>query len=161
MKKSFKLLPMLFVLASLAGCTAYKSVPYLQNVDQVELEKKPLYDAKIMPKDLLTITVNTTDPEAAAPFNLTVQTVLNTQTKSTYSQPALMMYLVDNEGMIDFPVLGRLKVGDLTKTQAEEMIRQGLKPYLKEVPIVNAGTAAGGGGGERGRNRTGRSDPVR
>jgi polysaccharide export outer membrane protein len=48
-----------------------------------------------------------------------------------------MMYLVDNEGMIDFPVLGRLKVGDLTKTQAEEMIRQGLKPYLKEVPIVN------------------------
>jgi polysaccharide export outer membrane protein len=123
--------------AVLASCTAYKSVPYLQNVDQVELEKKPLYDAKIMPKDLLTITVNTTDPEAAAPFNLTVQTVLNAQSKSTYSQPALMMYLVDNEGMIDFPVLGRLKVGDLTKTQAEELIRQGLKPYLKEVPIVN------------------------
>ncbi len=137
MKKLLKLVPMLLFLASLAGCTAYKSVPYLQNVDQVELEKKPLYDAKIMPKDLLTITVNTTDPEAAAPFNLTVQTVLNSQTKSTYSQPALMMYLVDNEGMIDFPVLGRLKVGDLTKTQAEEMIRQGLKPYLKEVPIVN------------------------
>ncbi|MBR4303599.1 MAG: polysaccharide biosynthesis/export family protein [Bacteroidaceae bacterium] len=137
MKKLLKFASVLLFVAVLASCTAYKSVPYLQNVDQVELEKKPLYDAKIMPKDLLTITVNTTDPEAAAPFNLTVQTVLNAQSKSTYSQPALMMYLVDNEGMIDFPVLGRLKVGDLTKTQAEEMIRQGLKPYLKEVPIVN------------------------
>jgi polysaccharide export outer membrane protein len=137
MKKLLKFASVLLFVAVLASCTAYKSVPYLQNVDQVELEKKPLYDAKIMPKDLLTITVNTTDPEAAAPFNLTVQTVLNAQSKSTYSQPALMMYLVDNEGMIDFPVLGRLKVGDLTKTQAEELIRQGLKPYLKEVPIVN------------------------
>ena len=137
MKKLLKFASVLLFVAVLASCTAYKSVPYLQNVDQVELEKKPLYDAKIIPKDLLTITVNTTDPEAAAPFNLTVQTVLNAQSKSTYSQPALMMYLVDNEGMIDFPVLGRLKVGDLTKTQAEEMIRQGLKPYLKEVPIVN------------------------
>lgn len=137
MKSILKLLPVMLTMALMVGCTAYKSVPYLQNVDQVELEKKPLYDAKIMPKDLLTITVNTTDPEAAAPFNLTVQTTLNNQTRSSYSQPSLMMYLVDNEGMIDFPVLGRLKVGDLTKTEAEELIRQELKPYLKEIPIVN------------------------
>ena len=40
-------------------------------------EDLPLYDAKIMPKDLLSITVNTSDPQAAAPFNLTVQTPLN------------------------------------------------------------------------------------
>ena len=69
MKKLLKFASVLLFVAVLASCTAYKSVPYLQNVDQVELEKKPLYDAKIMPKDLLTITVNTTDPEAAAPFN--------------------------------------------------------------------------------------------
>lgn len=136
-KKILKFAPMLLVLAALSGCTSYKGVPYLQNVGEVELDQKPLYDAKIMPKDLLTITVNTTDPEAAAPFNLTVQTTMNLQTRSSYSQPTLMMYLVDNNGMIDFPVLGPLKVGDLTKTEAEELIRQGLKPYLKETPIVN------------------------
>lgn len=135
--KILKFFPMLLVLAALSGCTSYKGVPYLQNVGEVELDHKPLYDAKIMPKDLLTITVNTTDPEAAAPFNLTVQTTMNLQTRSSYSQPTLMMYLVDNDGMIDFPVLGPLKVGDLTKTEAEELIRQGLKSYLKEVPIVN------------------------
>ena len=72
MKTLKKLL--LFVVASalLAGCTSYKNVPYMQNPEVVNSyrEDLPLYDAKIMPKDLLSITVNTSDPQAAAPFNL-------------------------------------------------------------------------------------------
>lgn len=53
----------------LAACTSYKNVPYLQNPEVVNDfgEILPLYDAKIMPKDLLSITVNTTDPQAAGP----------------------------------------------------------------------------------------------
>ena len=128
------------IMALLAGCTSYKSVPYLQNPEIVnELGTEiPLYDAKIMPKDLLSITVNTTDPQAAAPFNLTVQTPLNAALTNinTTTQPTLQQYLVSNQGEIDFPVLGRLKVGGLTKNEAENMIRERLKPYLKEAPIV-------------------------
>ena len=123
----------------MASCTSYKNVPYLQNAEEIMAAQAelPLYDAKIMPKDLLTVTVNTTDPEAAAPFNMTVQTAQNLATSRTsYSQPVLQQYLVDNEGCIDFPVLGTLKVGGLTKNEAEDMIREKLKPYLKEVPIV-------------------------
>ena len=54
----------------MASCTSYKNVPYLQNAEEIMAAQAelPLYDAKIMPKDLLTVTVNTTDPEAAAPF---------------------------------------------------------------------------------------------
>ena len=123
----------------MASCTSYKNVPYLQNAEEIMAAQAelPLYDAKIMPKDLLTVTVNTTDPEAAAPFNMTVQTAQNLATSRTsYSQPVLQQYLVNNEGCIDFPVLGTLKVGGLTKNEAEDMIREKLKPYLKEVPIV-------------------------
>lgn len=123
----------------MASCSSYKNVPYLQNAEEIKAlqAEMPLYDAKIMPKDLLTVTVNTTVPEAAAPFNLTVQTAQNLATsRSTYSQPILQQYLVSNEGVIDFPVLGQLKVGGLTKSEAEDMIREKLKPYLKEVPIV-------------------------
>ena len=91
-----------------------------------------------MPKDLLSITVNTTDPQAAAPFNLPVQTPMNAALTNinTPTQPTLQQYLVNNDGEIDFPVLGRLKVGGLTKNQAEDLIREGLKSYLKEAPIV-------------------------
>ena len=123
----------------LASCSSYKNVPYLQDatVNQAMVAEEPLYDAKIMPKDLLTVTVNTTDPEAAAPFNMTVQTAQNLATsRSTYSQPMLQQYLVSNDGTIDFPVLGQLQVGGLTKSEAENMVREKLKPYLKETPIV-------------------------
>jgi polysaccharide export outer membrane protein len=90
-----------------------------------------------MPKDLLTITVNTSDPEAAAPFNLTVQTTYNTGgTNSLNRQATLQQYLVGNDGSIDFPVLGRLQVNGLTKSEAENLIRQKLGAYLKESPIV-------------------------
>lgn len=97
----------------------------------------PLYDAHIMPKDLLTITVNTSDPDAAIPFNLTVATPITADSKSLSSQPALQQYLVDNNGNIDFPVLGTLHIGGLTKSQAENMIKEKLKTYIKESPIVN------------------------
>lgn len=135
-----KLVALLCLAVAMAGCTSYKKVPYLQDPDTVNNYGKeiPLYDAKIMPKDLLSITVNTTDPQAAAPFNLTVQTPLNAGLANimTTSQPSLQQYLVNNQGEIDFPVLGRLNVGGLTKNQAEDLIREKLAPYLKETPIV-------------------------
>lgn len=134
---------LLLVLAAgwLASCTSYKNVPYLQNPDVVNqyLDTLPLYDAKIMPKDLLSITVNTTDPQASAPFNLTMQTPVNVAlgNNNTTSQPTLQQYLVSNSGEIDFPVIGRLHVVGLTKGEAEDLIRKRLKPYLRETPIVN------------------------
>lgn len=124
----------------MVGCTSYKGVPYLQNPEVVNSFGKelPLYDAKIMPKDLLSITINTTDPQAAAPFNLTVQTPMNAAVTNinTTTQPTLQQYLVNNSGEIDFPVIGRLQVGGMTKNQAEDLIREKLEPYLKEIPIV-------------------------
>ena len=60
----------------LTACQSYKKVPYLQDAEVVlySTQNEQLYDAKIMPKDLLTIVVSCTSPELAAPFNLTVAT---------------------------------------------------------------------------------------
>ena len=130
---------MLLAVVLLASCTSYKSVPYLQNSDEINPDYATLqpYDARIMPKDLLTITVNTTDPQAAAPFNLTTQTPYNVaQSNTVTAQPALQQYLVDNSGNINFPVLGSLHLGGLTKNQAEALITERLGAYLKETPVV-------------------------
>ena len=123
----------------LSGCSSYKKVPYLQDSEIVNSLQTtlPMYDAKIMPKDLLTINVNTSVPEAAAPFNLTVQSSVNVaRSTSLTQQPTLQQYLVSNEGTIDFPVLGRLQVSGLTKSEAENLIREKLGTYLNETPIV-------------------------
>ena len=122
------------------SCQSYKKVPYLQDAEIVEqtAQQENLYDAKIMPKDLLTIVVSCTSPELAVPFNLTVASPGSVVTGNTQltTQPVLQPYLVDNEGKINFPVLGELKVGGLTKKEAEQLIIEKLKPYIKETPIV-------------------------
>lgn len=128
----------LFIAFSLISCTSYKNVPYLQNPQVVNsaVEDLSMYDAKIMPKDLLVITVNATDPLVAAPFNLIVQSPISASVTAT-TQPSLQQYLVDNNGEINFPVLGRLKVGNLTKREAEDLIRGRLRAYIvNEEPVV-------------------------
>lgn len=130
----------ILLLFLLASCQSYKKVPYMQDVSVVNeaIQQESLYDAKIMPKDLLTIVVSCTSPELAAPFNLIVASPSNLSVSNTVTttQPVLQAYLVDNEGKISFPVLGELKLGGLTKKEAEQMIVDKLKPYIKETPIV-------------------------
>lgn len=123
----------------MCGCGSTKKIAYLQgseNITPEELSKQttPLYDAKIMPKDLLTITVSAIDPESVEPFNLVVPTLNNGLGLS--SQPQLKPYLVDNEGQINFPVLGMITLKGLTKRQAEDKIKGLLSAYLKEEPVV-------------------------
>lgn len=136
MKKAIHLfLSLVWVLAS---CTSYKQVPYIQNSEELKnmTQVNDLYDARIMPKDLLTITVNSDDPEAAAPYNLVVQSNINTNSKNLTTQPALMSYLVDNNGNIDFPSLGSIHVGGLTKSEAEDLIRQRLRPFFSNTNFI-------------------------
>lgn len=121
-----------------SGCTSYQKSLYLQN-EQVlnESLEGQLYDFRIMPKDELTIVVSTTDPEASAPFYRKIGQSKENGSSSINSQNAdLLSYLVDNQGYIDFPVLGMIKVMGLTNRECEALIREKLQPYLKEIPNV-------------------------
>jgi len=137
-KNSFYILIVAFV-AFLSSCGSTKDVAYFQNSKDVDLTaSQMLYDARIMPKDQLTITVSATNDMAAAPFNMTVPTPYTANQRSTYSQAMLQTYLVDNDGKINFPIVGELHVGGLTKSEAENMIREKILPYMSEAenPIV-------------------------
>jgi len=131
---------LLLAIVCFSSCSSYKNVPYLKESEKFTTEdyakSAVLYDARIMPKDLLTITVSTiTNPEDAYPFNLTVPSPISAA-KNITTQPAMQTYLVDNDGKVNFPVLGLMKLGGLTKTEAENLLKSKLKEYLKEDPIV-------------------------
>ena len=135
------LLPLAYVAVAfvLGSCGSTKNVAYFQNASTVDLSSsKMLYDARIMPKDELTITVSTTDPEAAVPFNMTVATPITANNRSTYSQPMLQSYLVDNQGNIEFPIVGTIHLGGMTKSEAESYIKGKIQTYMakNENPIV-------------------------
>lgn len=138
--KNLNLLLVSILMIVLASCSSTKNVAYFQNIDNVDLSpSKGLFSAKIMPKDELTITVNTTDREVAAQFN---QVVYNTMTSGSRSvgsgQGSLMPFLVDNDGYINFPIVGKVHVLGLTREECQDKIAALIKPYLAdgETPIV-------------------------
>ena len=129
----------LVAVALVSSCGSTKDVAYFQNSHGVDLSpSQTLYDAHIMPKDQLTITVSCINDEAAAPFNLTVPTPYTTNSRISSSQATLQTYLVDNEGNISFPIIGTIHLGGLTKSEAEQLIQSKVKPYMseEEKPIV-------------------------
>lgn len=138
MKKIKHLL--LLGLIAMVSCTSYKNVPYMQNSTEVATNKvSERYDMRIQPKDMLTITVSSENPETAIPFNLTVPTPMSAAAasgKSLTSQPALQTYLVDNNGYIEFPTLGLLRVEGMTKGEVEDLIREKIKSNFTHDPIV-------------------------
>ena len=115
----------------LASCAGSKKVAYFQNaVDGVVKRSEGLYDAKIMPKDILTITVSTTNPEAATPFNLTISNTLNATGQMYSGSGVLQTYLVDNNGEIEYPVVGNIKVAGLTKNECQELVKSKIKAFF-------------------------------
>ena len=126
------------VILMMVGCGSSKEVAYWQNIDSISLAaSKGLYDAKIMPKDELTILVQTTDPITSEPFNLR-------STGQTSNKDQITGYLVDNDGMINFPIVGKIHVAGLTKTECEDLIKSKIQPYLArtENPLVSVRTSS-------------------
>ena len=129
----------------MTSCAPVKNIAYFQKLDtkkdsmKLEMASIQLFDARIKPKDLLSITVVTSEYEASKAYNLTVPQ-LYTGTTNYYtltSPPTLQNYLVDNDGDIDFPVFGKLKVAGLDRKEFEKVLQDKLAPaFSKERPIV-------------------------
>ncbi len=132
----FKKVLVLFFIILLASCASRKDIVYYQNIDGLAPNSNTAsYEIKIQPDDLLLIIVSAEDPEIAAPFNLkTVMTM--TDTKLATGQQINQQYLVDSQGNIEFPVLGKLKVGGLSRSEVMELLRNKISAYIKN-PIVN------------------------
>lgn len=121
--------------AVFTGCSSIsKNMEYFQGVDSADLSlSKGLYDARIMPKDGLLIDVTTSDVEISKQFSLMANSS-NAQGGNRHE----ISYLVENDGTINFPLIGRIKVQGLTIRECEDKIASLIKPYLAngENPVV-------------------------
>jgi polysaccharide export outer membrane protein len=145
MKKIFLPMVVLTMILMLGSCGSTKQVAYFQNADSISYAaSKGLYDAKIMPKDMLTIIVTASDPQAAAPFNISVRNTMNASGGLSSNAGSMLTYMVDNDGNINFPIVGTLHVEGLTVRQCEDLVKQKIKPYMSQTenPIVTVRMAS-------------------
>lgn len=134
-KLSIQLVSLFFVLL-LTACTSSKKILYLQDVQplkQQDIENQ--YEVKIHNDDLLAIMVNSKNPELALPFNMPLVSY-QMGYQNTYTQ-RILGYLVDSDGNIDFPILGKIHVAGMTRKELTEYLKQRLmdEDYIKD-PIV-------------------------
>lgn len=155
MKKNIIILSVLTVLL-LSGCQSAKMVPYVIEAETIPAEllqqTKDAQDPRIVPGDLLNILVTSTNMAAALPFNkgkyiedgrvATVNGNSQTWTNRLEAEATTETYLVDAAGDIDFPIIGKIHVGGLTKNQVIQKIQNEIYPkYMKEVPSVDVRVA--------------------
>lgn len=119
----------LLAIFAFSSCRTVKDIAYFQNKAVNQPEKIDKHAGiVIQPKDMLSVVVSSRNPELVAMFNLPVisyQAGSEAVGAGGYNQ-RLMGYVVDNDGEIDFPVLGKIKVAGMTRWELSNMIKNRL-----------------------------------
>lgn len=117
------------------SCVSTRQLKYLQSGKQDKIKKGEKiahpYEIKIQEDDLLYITLSSKDAELVEPFKNA------TQLGTTLTTSVASGFLVDNEGMITFPLLGRLTVHGMSCLEISRLIEQLLIDgnYVKD-PVI-------------------------
>ncbi|MGS2764936.1 polysaccharide biosynthesis/export family protein [Sinomicrobium sp. M5D2P9] len=127
---------MLFSIVLITSCASRKNLVYFQDIEEIDkLASRVIYDPVLQPDDLLTITVSALNMETVMPFNLPVVAYMDTGQRAS-GTPQLQTYLLDNQGNLEFPVIGRIQLGGLTRSEAVDLLRKEISHYVKN-PVIN------------------------
>ncbi|WP_313359818.1 polysaccharide biosynthesis/export family protein [Empedobacter sp.] len=127
--KIFNLL-IVIVILTISSCASKKELVYFQG-DQQSTTKYEEYIPKIQSSDMLAISVSAADIKATEPFN---QQSIYQVNSGMQNNPYAKVYTVDENGYINYPLIGNVKVGGLTRTEAENELKSKISKY-----IVNPG----------------------
>ena len=139
-----KFLTISIITLFLASCSTSKdNLTYFANLGNQTSGAIPSgnYELKIIPDDELIITVTSLVPEATAQFNTPMTNIATRSAASPTQQSSLMTYVVDRDGYIMMPVLGKIKVAGLTTAQISDVITKEVgksvtDPYVR-VQLMN------------------------
>lgn len=129
--RNFYILLYIATVALFYSCGSTQNISYFQDLEKYDYLKAEvskldsLQKVTIKPKDELAIVVSSVEPQAVVPFNLPMA-----------SQGKPSTYLVNSDGEINFPTLGKIKLSGLTTEDAVIFLQNRLQEYIKE-PIVN------------------------
>ena len=148
MKKSIFVLLINLVFILLNSCTSKKKLDYLQNIESVALEAS-MKNAKstIQPNDQLVIMVTAKDMDVVKPFNQNfssgqiLQYSLPSNNAPAQSQTSASgpTYMVDSQGNIEFPVIGKINTENKTTEELRDILKKEISKYVvnPQVSVKN------------------------
>lgn len=127
---------LLMLLVVFIGCRSNKTIPYFKNIPKTEyskIEQAAYTELKIKEDDILDITIQTADLNAASQVN-------DAATNNSVATPGgggqrVSGFVVDKEGEVELPVLGRVKVAGLTSYEARNLIRKKANDYFVDPTV--------------------------
>lgn len=130
----------LLIIIFLTSCSAGRNLSYFSDLGDTAQNQTPIQNSaepKIQPDDLLGITVSSMNAETNLLFNggVLLPSSTGTNVNSTPNSRNNEGYLVDSKGEINFPVIGKVKLGGLTKEEATDKITSYVGKSVKS-PIV-------------------------
>ena len=139
MKKFFFVILSLLIFSS---CSTRKEIVYFQDIERIKsFDSLRKFESRIEINDVLNINVSSLNDEVIEPFQMDVSRQSGGSGGAGNNNAALQGYLVDVDGTIQFPVLGKIKVENLTRGQLEEDLTRRLREYVTDavvrVRIVN------------------------
>lgn len=148
MKKNVFIAICSIVFIFLNSCTSKKKLDYLQNIESVALEAS-VKNAKstIQPNDQLVIMVTAKDMDVVKPFNQNfssgqiLQYSLPSNNAPTQSQTSTSgpTYIVDSQGDIEFPVIGKINTENKSTEELRDILKQEISKYVvnPQVSVKN------------------------
>ena len=140
MRKIHQFILYVALLGIASSCVTQKQITYLQDAepsmaDSINRHFQSQPEPTFMVGDALTITVNALDREAVIPYNLSAIVLASPGTNAVQTTAMLQYYVVDDAGDIEMPVLGKLHVAGLKRSEVEQLIREKLEQQVQN-PLV-------------------------
>lgn len=135
-----KFLYILLTASLLCSCVTRQQLAYFrpitaESAEEINKTMKPQPEPRIKINDALIITVSALDPEAVIPYNLPNVTYASPTSSTVPTVASFQYYTVDEQGNIEFPVLGKLHVVGMSQSEVINLIEDKLKGQVKD-PIV-------------------------
>lgn len=123
----------LLAVVMLSACGSSKDIAYIENSQETDYSaSQTLFEATIKPKDDVVVLVNCPQsPEAAGVFNTREHEDNSKDPTDIRSGYNIKYYRVDNEGFIEFPLVGNVNIGGLSIEEAQAVIKDKIKGYFR------------------------------
>jgi len=137
--------PLFFLFLFTLSCSSTKKIKYFQDIPdsgRLKTIAKPEYiEPKILVDDILTINIQTIDPQSSvmsATGNVTGGNATALGAAALYPNIGASTatgYLVDKEGNVNISIIGKIKLEGLTTFEATQVIQSAVNKYYKDATV--------------------------